>query len=339
MRKLPVVLLTGFTLGLLGCERSTPPEVVVYVALDRNFAEPILADFTRQTGIAVRAVYDTEATKTVGLTNRLIAEAGRPRCDVFWNNEILNTLRLQQQGLLQASNPQHGADIAAPFRDPGGQWFGFAARARVLIVNTQRVPADKRPTSIRDLADPAWRGQIGIAKPLFGTTASHIACLYAQLGEDEAQRWLTALRDNDVQVTSGNKSCAELVGRGALAFGLTDTDDALLELDAGNPVQIVFPDCHDGQLGTLLLPNTVALITGAPHAAEGRRLIDFLLSPEVEAALATGPSGQIPLLPRTPTASRAAPPADAQWMRVNFNDAARLFTKAAEFVQQDFLKE
>ena len=47
------------------------------------------------------AKYDDESTKTVGLTNVIIQEAGRPRCDVFWNNEILNTLRLEEKGLLE----------------------------------------------------------------------------------------------------------------------------------------------------------------------------------------------------------------------------------------------
>src|SRR5687768_717596 len=82
-----------FTLALLlfsalpfGCTSRTQPQVVVYAALDREFSEPILDDFTQATGIRVLAKYDDESTKTVGLTNILIQEAGRPRCDVFWNN-------------------------------------------------------------------------------------------------------------------------------------------------------------------------------------------------------------------------------------------------------------
>ena len=120
----------------IGCWTSSPRQVVVYTALDREFSEPIFRDFTDQTGIIVLPKYDTESTKTVGLTNGIIAEKARPRCDVFWNNEILNTLRLEQLGLIQAYVSPHANDFPENFRSEQGNWYGFAARARVLIVNT-----------------------------------------------------------------------------------------------------------------------------------------------------------------------------------------------------------
>ena len=321
-----------------GCERQPPPaEVVVYTALDRQFSEPILRRFTEETGIIVRAAYDTESTKTVGLVERIRAEAARPRCDVFWNNEIMHTLRLKAEGLLAPVQPAEAAHYPAAFRDPAGYWFGFAGRARVLLVNTDQVPTDQMPRSIRDLADPGWRGRTGIAKPLFGTTATHVACLFAALGESEAIALLDAFRQNGVRVVAGNKTCAEMVGRGELAFGLTDTDDAIAEIDAGRPVRMVFPDQEDNGLGTLLLPNTVALVKGAPHPEAGRRLIDYLLSPAVEGQLAAGPSAQIALHPATTQPSRAAAVTAWRWMEVDFVRAAELFPKAAEYVKERFL--
>ena len=321
-----------------GCERQPPPaEVVVYTALDRQFSEPILRRFTEETGIIVRAAYDTESTKTVGLVERIRAEAARPRCDVFWNNEIMHTLRLKAEGLLAPVQPAEAAHYPAAFRDPAGYWFGFAGRARVLLVNTDQVPTDQMPRSIRDLADPGWRGRTGIAKPLFGTTATHVACLFAALGESEAIALLDAFRQNGVRVVAGNKTCAEMVGRGELAFGLTDTDDAIAEIDAGRPVRMVFPDQEDNGLGTLLLPNTVALVKGAPHPEAGRRLIDYLLSPAVEGQLAAGPSAQIALHPAIARPSRAAALTAWRWMEVDFARAAELFPKAAEYVKERFL--
>jgi len=67
-------------------------QVVVYTALDEDFSRPVFEEFTRQTGIEVLGRFDTESTKTVGLTQAIFAEAARPRCDLFWNNEIVNTL-------------------------------------------------------------------------------------------------------------------------------------------------------------------------------------------------------------------------------------------------------
>src|SRR3954465_4164398 len=79
--------------------------VVVYSALDREFSEPILKAYAKQTGVKVLPKFDVESTKTVGLTNLIVAERARPRCDLFWNNEILNTLRLKEKGLLAPFHP------------------------------------------------------------------------------------------------------------------------------------------------------------------------------------------------------------------------------------------
>ncbi|HLU48687.1 MAG TPA: extracellular solute-binding protein, partial [Planctomycetota bacterium] len=310
-----------------GCERAGE-EVVVYTALDREFSEPIFAAFTRETGIRVRPVYDTESTKTVGLTNRIRAERDRPRCDVFWNNEILNTLLLEREGLLQSCKPKRAEEYDERWKDDDGKWFGFAARARVLIVNTDLVPPNEFPDSIEDLADPRWSGQTGIAKPLFGTTASHVACLFAKLGAEDARALLERMKANDVRVLAGNKTCAEEVAAGRLAFALTDTDDAIIEIRAKRPVAIVWPDGAPDAMGTPVLPNTLALVEGAPNPEAGVKLIDYLLSPEVETMLANGPSAQMPLHPET-QATPALPDLEAlRPMDVDFDAAAAAFSDA-----------
>ncbi len=334
------VLLLG-TFGILSggfaSVATRADEVVVYTALDRQFSEPILREFTAQTGIKVRPVFDTESTKTVGLVNRIRAERNRPRCDVFWNNEIINTLRLKNEGLLQPCQPSEAEHYPPIYRDPERYWYGLAARARVLIVNTDLVKPEQMPTSINDLADPRWRGRIGIAKPLFGTTASHVACLYALLGQRKAEELLNSYKANGVEIAAGNKTCATMVSAGRLAFGLTDTDDAIIEKEAGKPVAIVFPDGGADQMGTLLLPNTLALIKGCPHPEAGKRLIDYLLSPEVEARLAAGPSAQIPLHEQATAKSRVCPEAGFKHMEVDFAKSAVEFEKAAKFIEKEFL--
>ena len=100
----------------------------MYTALDQEFSRGVFEEFTRQTGIAVLAKYDTESTKTVGLTQALFAERARPRCDLFWNNEIVNTLRLDRSGLLAAYESSAAQDYPPQYRSPRGHWYGFAAR-------------------------------------------------------------------------------------------------------------------------------------------------------------------------------------------------------------------
>src|SRR5258706_9318167 len=92
--------LSGLSAVAAGCT-STRSRVVLYCAQDREFAEEILADFTQRFGLTVAPKFDTEADKSVSLYEELLREKKRPRCDVHWNNEILATIRLQRQGLLE----------------------------------------------------------------------------------------------------------------------------------------------------------------------------------------------------------------------------------------------
>lgn len=311
--------------------------VVVYAALDREFSEPVLARFEQETGIRVLPKYDDESTKTVGLTNAIIQESNRPRCDLFWNNEILNTLRLEQKGLLDTYYSPTATDYPEMYRSPDGAWHGFAGRARVLIVNTDLVAEEERPTSIYDLADPKWKGKVGIARPIAGTTASHAAVLFTELGEAKAKEFFQSLKANDIQILSGNKQVATACASGQIAFGLTDTDDAIIEIDRANPVAIVYPDQADDQLGTLFIPNTLAIIKGAPHPEQAKRLVDFLLSPSVEEQLAQGVSAQIPLNPNVTTVPKVKTPKSVKAMQADFPAAARAWDAAAKYIQNEFL--
>jgi iron(III) transport system substrate-binding protein len=330
-------VIIAFGLLLAGSAHTvSADDVVVYSSLDREFSEPVLKAYSESRGVRVLPKFDVESTKTVGLTNVIIAEARRPRCDLFWNNEILNTLRLKERGLLAPFRPSHAGDLPETFRAKDGTWYGFAARARILIVNTKLVAEADRPKGISDLVDPKWKGKIGIAKPLYGTTATHAACLFAAWGDAKAKAFFRAFKANDVQVLSGNKQVATGVGSGQIAFGLTDTDDAMGEIDAGSPVAIIYPDRQADGLGTLFIPNTLALIKGSPHHREAEALADHLLSPAVESLLAHGPSAQIPLLKSTNVEARVETPKTVKAMEADFEAAAKLWDKVAAFLAVEF---
>jgi iron(III) transport system substrate-binding protein len=99
------ILCTCLFFSLLWSACSKQPEkdhreVVVYTSLDKVFSQPILETFEKETGIKVLPVYDSEATKTTGLVNRLVAEKANPRADVFWNSETGRSIVLKQKGVL-----------------------------------------------------------------------------------------------------------------------------------------------------------------------------------------------------------------------------------------------
>jgi iron(III) transport system substrate-binding protein len=274
----------------LACSRA---DVVLYCAADQEHALPIVRDFEAETGLDVEALYDVEASKTVGLVNLLLEEKDRPRCDVFWNNELAHTIRLRREGVLAPYASPAAATIPEEFRDPGGFWTGFAARARVLVVHEPSVPEPERPRRLHELADPKWKGRTAIARPITGTTLTHFAALFETWGEERARAFCEALLGNEVDLAGGNAVVARGVADGRNAFGLTDTDDVESQRRNGKPVVAVFPDA-EGE-GTLLIPNSVMLIRGGPHPQNGRRLVDYLLSAEVERRLAFSPSANIPV--------------------------------------------
>jgi iron(III) transport system substrate-binding protein len=325
-------------LGLGGCGGTTPSDLVVYSALDGEFSEPILKDYGEEQGINVSWKFDTEAYKTIGLYRAIIEEQNRPRCDVFWNNEILGTLRLAEQGLLQAYQSPLADNYPAQFRSPKGYWYGFAARARVLVVNTEKVAEADRPKSILDLTDPKWKGRVGMAKPLYGTTFTHACCLFGHWGDERAKAFFEALKANDVQIVAGNKDVAEQVSTGRLDIGLTDTDDAVVFQEQGYKLGIVYldRDAETDDLGTLFIPNSLGIVKDCPNPEAARKLIDHLLSAEVEARLAEGESAQIPLGSKVNAKVRVETPATVKAMPVDFAAAAKKWDAAADFLRATF---
>jgi iron(III) transport system substrate-binding protein len=333
-----VVCLAPF---VVGC--GSKPRVVLYCAQDKEFADQILDEFTKGTGLMVVPKFDTESTKSVSLALELEQEKSRPRCDVHWNNEILTTIMLQRQGILEpyASPAAEAYPVSARAKDHS--WHAFAQRARVLLINMKLVPEDQRPRSILDLTKPRWKGRVALAKPNHGTSATHAACLFEVLGSEPAQRFYRDLRANEVQIVSGNKQVAEGVGAGQYAVGLTDTDDAIAEVEAGKPVAILFPDRDrpaDDRMGTLFIPNTVAIIHNCPNPEPGRRLVDYLLSPEVEGKLAETASHQIPLNPKVKAKlpKEIETPATVKAMAVDFDKAADLWDEVQTFLRNEFAR-
>ena len=231
--------------------------VVVYASQDQVYAEPILQRFEKQTGIRVLAVYDSEAVKTVGLVNRLIAEQNNPRCDVFWNNEEFRTRQLEAQNLLRETNA----------------WSALGHRSRRIVIRTNIL---NTPKSLVELTNAIWKGKVAMAYPLFGTTATHFFALRQAWGAEPWEQWCRALRANAPLLVDGNSVVVQMVSRGEAVVGLTDSDDIAAGQQQGMPIKSL-PLGADA----LSIANTIGVIRHAPHASEAQRLFEFLQTPEV----------------------------------------------------------
>lgn len=309
-----LVLTAALTLSYV-LSRPDDDTLVVYCAHDLVYAEPILKEFQQATGIRVVIVGDTEATKSLGLTQQVIreGEASR-RCDVFWNNQELGTIQLQEAGLLQPYKGPGYERIPEKFKDPDGYWTGFAGRMRVWIINTDRMEPTEAAIEQAQAGDDL--SSMAIAMPMFGTTLTHYALLWETLGADGLQEWHHALVDRGCRVVSGNATVKNLVAEGTCAFGMTDTDDFFVAKDDGKPV-IQLPIVWYER--TICIPNTVAIIKGTDNPAEAQRLVDYLTSAETELALARSGARQIPLGP----VDESQVPDDvqqlAEWARESFD--------------------
>lgn len=240
--------------------------VVLYCAQDQDFAEKVIAEFSRKTGIEVRAVYDSELTKTVGLANRLLAERENPRADVFWGNEELRTRQLAERGVF-GTNRIAGSDAG---------WVAFGARTRRLVIDPQRLSTNERPASLVELTNARWKGRISLAVPLFGTTSTHFHVLRAVWGEAVWRQWCDALSANRPFLEPGNSHVVRRVASGEALVGLTDSDDVSVARQGGARVEALRLEQD-----FLVVPNTIALVRPAAPDSPARRFLDFVRSGEV----------------------------------------------------------
>lgn len=291
MKILKLNILVLILMIFIACTKNAE-EVIVYTSVDQIFSEPVLKGFEKETGISVKAVYDTEETKSTGVLNRLIAEKGNPQCDVFWSGDPVRTIVLKNKGITAPYHSVVASDIDPVFKDPEYHWTGFSARARVLIYNKDLLKKGDIPQSIFDLTNEKYKGKVAIANPLFGTTTFHISALFFAIGDEKAKQFLEELKKNDVVIATSNGDVKKRVVKGELACGLTDTDDAFEAIKEGANVGIIFLDQQG--IGSLIMPNTVNLIKNAKHSENGKKLMDYLLSKKTEAKLARS-CAQMPL--------------------------------------------
>jgi iron(III) transport system substrate-binding protein len=250
-----IIAILSVIVGFILKPFAKSPTVVAYCAQDQVYAERVFRDFEQQTGIKVRAVFDSEAVKTVGIANRLLAEKNHPQCDVFWGNEEMRTRQLAAAGVFRETN--------------GVATFGY--RSRRIVINTNQLPLANAPRSLSDLTNQAWRGKLALAYPQFGTTSTHFHALRQHWGEPAWDAWCRGIAANKPFLVDGNSVVVKLVGAGEAAIGLTDSDDVAVGQKQGFPIVELPMDAE-----TLLIPNTAGVVRGAPHAESARTLFEFL---------------------------------------------------------------
>ena len=278
--------LVALLLGSCTGPHSDQNTVVVYVSADEQIARQIFDAYTNKTGVVVEWVGDTESTKTTALVQRILREKNNPVADVFWSSEILGTIQLARHDALAPCTAQRFKEWPSEYRDSEYLWFGFSPRARVVAY-------DPVVTDVSELPLYWWQYDTAvIADPRFGTTFTHVSVMASfPTRRDELFK-----RMNNATYLGGNSATVQAVVDGVAKYAMTDSDDVYASQARGNSVAMYMPRHHDGVGGgTLLIPNTVAILQGCKHPINAEAFAAFLLSDEVAILLANSDSRNFPL--------------------------------------------
>lgn len=305
-----------------GCNRQSQKaddgtRVTLYCSVDEVYAKPILARIEKRTGLKIDAVFDTEATKTAGLSSKIVAERARPQADVFWSSATLQVLRLTDNGLVQPYVSEATRDVPAGFKSAGGIWTSNGVRAHVIIYNAKqfRLLGLKAPNALDDLKAPRLQNRVGFSNPSFGTSSDWVTALALRRGTRQILDYVTALKRNGARVLPGNYDVARAVGAGQLAAGLTDTDDFLAarkqfpDLRLASPGPKFLSNVREEMVSeTVYVPMPIVQIANNPHPKAAAKLIDALASRQTEQELVDAMPGVLPIRVALPERSRDLKP-------------------------------
>lgn len=253
--------------------------LVVYSGRSEELVGPLIERFETATGVDV----DVRYAGTTELATTILEEGDSSPADVFFAQDGGALGALAREGRLTALPDEFLDQVDTRFRAGDGRWVGVSGRARVLAYDTRELAAGDLPASVTGLADPAWKGRIGWV-PSNASFQTFVTALRAELGEDGARQWLTAMQANEPRVYEGNAAALEAVRAGEIDAALINhyyLFQAQAESGADYPVANHY--FTGGDAGALVNVAGVGVLDGANHPAAANAFVRFLLDPESQA--------------------------------------------------------
>jgi iron(III) transport system substrate-binding protein len=279
-------VLTALALGtgLVGCGDSASAEntLTVYNAQHESLIKAMLAGFTDETGIAVEFRNGDDAE----LANQIVQEGEASPADVFLTENSPSMDAVDQAGLLAPVDASTLEQDGEPYRPSSGNWVGFAARSTVLVYNPSMIDEAELPASLMDLADPAWKGKVGIAAGGADFQAIVSAVLALQ-GEDATREWLDGLASN-AEVYASNMAVMKAVDEGELPVGVIyhyywyrdRAENGLV----GDDTELHYFKNQDP--GAFVSVSAAGVLKSSDQPADAQKLVAYLTSPEAQRTLA-----------------------------------------------------
>ncbi|KCV83524.1 family 1 extracellular solute-binding protein [Actibacterium atlanticum] len=277
-------MIRSLCLAALAATTALPAlaDVNIYSYRQPELVEPILDQFTEQTGIKTNVVFLNK-----GLIERLQSEGDRSPADLILTTDISRLSGAVAAGVTQpVESDVLAANIPAELRDPGNEWFGVTSRARIVYASKDRV-AEGEVTTYEDLADPKWQGRICTRSGTHAYTLALVAGMLHHHGEAETKTWLEGVKANLARKPQGNDRAqvkAIWAGECDISLGNTYYMGKMLsneeQQDWANAVNVTFPTFEG--TGTHVNVSGVALTKAAPNRDEAVQLMEFLVSPEAQ---------------------------------------------------------
>jgi iron(III) transport system substrate-binding protein len=222
--------------------------------------------------------------KTAEMVTRLMTEGEQSPADVIFAQDSGHLGALSKRGLLADLPESLLSQVDPRFRDGDGKWAGTSGRLRVLVYNEDKLSQDHLPRSLKELADPKWKGKLGWA-PTNGSFHAHISALRHGWGDDETRGWLQAVQANMPTPYSKNAPQVTAAQDGAIELGWVNHYYLHRLRKEGRKAQNwSFPNSKD--MGNILMVSGVGIRAGTPKTKAAEAFVEWLLSPSVQAYFA-----------------------------------------------------
>ncbi len=285
LRYLATFLLIGASCWWLGCRQQPAPAtddstLMIYSGRSEDLMAPLFDLYRERTGVDLQVRYggSTEMAATI------LEEGRNSPADVFVSQEAGALGALARQNSLQVLPSEVLDQVEPRFRSPGGQWVGLSGRARVVVVNSERVKADDLPESLAGFTEPRWKGRIGWA-PANASFQSFVTALRATEGEDRAREWLSAMQANEPKVYPKNTAIVIAAAAGEIDAGLCN--HYYLHTLRSQGAQVGSASNAYLRAGTMVNATGAGILRSSKRAEQAADFVRFLLSPEAQNYFAT----------------------------------------------------
>ena len=263
---------------------SDAQSVTIYSGRNEELIQPILDQFSDETGIKVKVKYGDSADLALLIEEE--SAANNTQADVFLSQSPGSIGFLEQDGRL-AELPESTLDLVPDaVRDENNRWVGFSGRQRVLVYNSELVDKAELPSTIFDLTDPEWNDKIGVA-PSNGSFQDFVTAMRSSEGDDVTMEWLEGIAANDAVSYPKNSAIVAAVGRGEVEVGLVNHYYNLRALAEDPNLPSLNHQFEPGDPGAVLIVTGAAIIEGTDRAEVAAQLIDYLLGPVGQQYFAT----------------------------------------------------